>query len=135
MATGLILGIALLLSFLYLSYKKDKEYKLLDDKVGKDGYTELMAKSWANDIAGMQVLIKNGADLNAQDHEGMTALMHSCIRSDGLSEDSVDALEELITAGADPNLRRLKGERAVDLAYNLKHRKQVEFLEKYSDDS
>lgn len=126
LATGIPVAIAIGLAVAYRMYKADREYKSLSNKIGKDGYTELMCRSWAGDIKGVRELIKSGADINAQDQEGMTALMYACIRAD-----SKGLLEELLVAGADPNLRGVKGGRAIDLAYNRKHSKQVGILEKY----
>ncbi len=126
LATGLPVALILGAVVVYRMYKGDRDYQALLDKVGKDGCSELMCKSWAADIKGVKELISKGVDLNAQDKDGMTALMHACTRAD-----RIDVLKVLIEAGADPAMRRVTGERAVDLAYNRKHLKQVALLDKY----
>ena len=129
LATGLPVALIVGAVVVYRMYIGDRDYQTLLDKVGKDGRSELMCKSWAADIKGVKELISKSIDLNAQDKDGMTALMHACTRAD-----RIDVLKVLIEAGADPAMRQVTGERAVDLAYNRKHLKQVALLDKYTSE-
>lgn len=128
-ATGGPVAIVVGLVVAYRMYKSDREYRSLAKKAGKDGYTELMCAAWASDLKSVRKALHDGVEVDAQDQEGMTALMHACIRAD-----RVDVLKELMAAGANPSIRRASGERAIDLAYNRKHLKQVGLLENYSSE-
>lgn len=57
------------------------------------------------DASALILLIEYGADVNAQDQFGCTAL-HYC--------QNLDALKVLITHGADPNIRDAEGEYPID---------------------
>lgn len=58
----------------------------------------------------VRLLLGAGADVNARDKQGNTALM--------LSRDDVEQVELLLKAGADPNVRNLEGETALSKAYD-----------------
>ena len=57
-------------------------------------------------------LIKSGANLNAKDNDGKTALMYAV---DGI--ESLDIVKLLINSGADVNIKDNDGENALDHAY------------------
>lgn len=126
LAIGLPVALAVALAVVWQLFKSDRAYRRLGDKVGKDGYTELMCAAWGGDLKSVRSALADGADINAQDQDGMTALMHACTRAD-----NEKVLKELIDAGANAAIRRTSGERAVDLAYNRKHLKQVALLNEY----
>jgi ankyrin repeat protein len=54
----------------------------------------------------VKALIDRGADLNATDHDGQTALMRACLNTSIV----------LLNAGANPNLKDSEGETALSLA-------------------
>jgi len=56
------------------------------------------------------LLLAAGADVNAHDSKGNTALM--------LCRDDVEQVELLLKAGADPNVRNLEGETALSKSYD-----------------
>src|SRR5262249_25629924 len=58
----------------------------------------------------VRLLLAAGADVNARDKEGNTALI--------LCQDHVDQVELLLRAGADPNARNNKDETALSLSYD-----------------
>jgi len=55
-------------------------------------------------------LINAGADIDAQNKEGITALMNA------VEEDNFEVIKVLLEAGADSNLKNKKGESALSLA-------------------
>jgi len=59
----------------------------------------------------LSVLLKAGADVNARDKKGKTALMYA---ADGFC--SLDGLRLLLETGADPQLKDNQGQTALDLA-------------------
>jgi ankyrin repeat protein len=58
----------------------------------------------------VRLLLAAGADVNARDKRGSTALM--------LCQDNVEQVELLLKAGADPNVRNLEGETALSKSYD-----------------
>ena len=64
----------------------------------------------AGDVGGLKAALAAGADVNARDARGWTALMYAA--KEGRSQ----IIELLMKAGADPSLKGPKGETPVDLA-------------------
>jgi Domain of unknown function (DUF6438)/Ankyrin repeats (3 copies)/Ankyrin repeats (many copies) len=92
------------------------DWPMLGDASGaKPGVTALMSAAGKNDIAGLQRVLKAGADVNAQDSSGWTALMYA---SYGASKGVAQAL---LSAGADARLRSLTGQTAVMAAARPYH--------------
>jgi hypothetical protein len=76
-----------------------------------------MYAAWNGQTDRAQLLIGHGADVNARDKEGMTALM--CASVDGAcgsSDKGVSCVRALIAAGADVNARDDQGRTALMLA-------------------
>jgi ankyrin repeat protein len=73
------------------------------DQRDNKGNTALIANSSFADVAA--ALLKGGADVNAQNKVGETALMKAL---------DVDVAQTLLQAGADPNIRNAKGQNAVE---------------------
>lgn len=69
-----------------------------------------------------RVLIRQGADLNARQQGGFTALMEAAHRGHGLM------MEVLLAAGADPSLRNDDGQDAAELARASGHHQLVSRL-------
>ena len=75
------------------------------------GWTPLILASymWCGDRV-VPALLSAGADVDAQDANGMTSLMFAAAQS------NQDTVEALLAAGADPGLKNLDGKTAVDVA-------------------
>ena len=72
--------------------------------------TPLMNAIIATKPRKIATLIDDGANVDAQDADGMTALMYA------VTNDFYDAAAMLMQAGADPSLQNASGETALDLA-------------------
>lgn len=108
-------------SLLKAAVKGDTETvsRLLDDGVdinfkdGKNGLTALMLSSIAGQTGVTDLLLKKGADKNAQDNRGLSALMHAVIMGREI------IAETLVKSGADTALKDNKGDTALMLAEKL----------------
>ena len=69
------------------------------DSIGYDGDTPLHVLAWRNDLAGMELLIAAGADVNAQGEMDETPL-HIAIR-----QRNIPMIQALLEAGARDDLR------------------------------
>ena len=75
------------------------------------GFTPLVLATYLNQKAVAEILLKHGADVNAQDPMmGMTALMGVAFKG------SKDLVALLLEHGADPAIRSKQGETALDFA-------------------
>ena len=76
----------------------------------------------------VKILLRAGADINAQDAEGNTALMYIAQKS------NVNAVKMLIKAGADITLRNLLGKTAYDMACEQSRSRDIcELVNTYED--
>ena len=64
-------------------------------------------------LKAVSLLLQNGADINAQDDDGKTALHYavssSRVRSELYEQEQVDLLDTLLTKGANPNIKDKNG--------------------------
>lgn len=74
---------------------------------------QLLLQAATAPVASLQILIQRGARVNAQDRFGVTPLMEAVIGN------NIAAVRVLIAAGANPHLRDLRGDTALDLARQL----------------
>ncbi len=63
--------------------------------------------------ASARLILKAGADINARDVDGYTALMHACRNG------QIDIVKFLISSGADPTIRDSNGNTAAEIALSL----------------
>lgn len=78
-----------------------------------DGFTALMYAARFAPATVTALLIKSGANVNATDNAGETALMHAC-RNTAHGAENVQCL---MAAGANTSIRRVQGEKALHFAY------------------
>jgi ankyrin repeat protein len=78
-----------------------------------------MAAAAAGETSNVLFLLDSGAQMNARDHDGNTALMlaagagpHNAVRA----LETTDAAKLLLARGADPGVRNRHGETALKLA-------------------
>jgi len=98
---------------------------LFPDQLGKrkvetnsrdsDGDTPLHVIARRNDLKGIKLLIKAGADVNAIGDMGETPL-HAA-----LSQKNKEIIRALLQAGANPNIRSEFGETAMEKAAKMGH--------------
>jgi len=89
---------------------------------GRDGETPLLVArqwffEWRDRALGtkvLELLVKNGAQVNAADHTGYTLLMVAAVNK------KPDLVKLMLALGADPNLKNREGLSALDYARSLK---------------
>ena len=86
---------------------RDKNIANITDNTGT---TPLMWASMNNQISAMNLILKFGADINAQDDDGWTAL-HFAVASD-----SYKAVEFLLNNKSDANIKNLDEKKPIDIA-------------------
>jgi ankyrin repeat protein len=95
-------------------------YNPLSDKDKAKGMTPMMLAAAFGDSNAIKALLKQGAQVEARDMDGWTALHYATAGGDGpLSGKSMshrEALETLLDAGANINARTTKGDVALTLA-------------------
>lgn len=82
--------------------------------------TPLHRAKLAEDNRIISLLVENGADVNAQDKYGRTALIGIAAAANTSPENS----KLLIDLGADPNIRTTEGKKAIDFLYDRKKRQR-----------
>jgi ankyrin repeat protein len=99
-----------------LLIKKGADANNQDDR---EGFTVLMMVAyWSpNPIPLMRVLIDNGADVNLQNKDGLTALMFSI--ANFKNKESEKSIAFLLDSGANPNIKDKKGNTALDIATDM----------------
>jgi hypothetical protein len=66
-----------------------------------------------------KILIDRGANLDPQDNDGYTALVHAFEINSGAYTDRFNVIELLLARGCDPNLVDARGKTALDLAIEI----------------
>lgn len=127
----------------------------VNGSTGSTKVTPLMAAADAGNAEILQILLQTGADVDAADSNGNTALMDASLRGyEAIVQQLLDAganvdmvarrgrtallsaclwgkagvVDQLLSAGADPNARSSRGYTPLDLATSRKHTPVVELL-------
>jgi ankyrin repeat protein len=96
---------------------------------GDDDLTPLAEAAGANDVANIDLLLKAGAKINeCGPLYKLTPLMNAA------KFGGVDAVEELLHRGADPNLKSARGETAYDIAVRQGNSEVADILEPVTTD-
>lgn len=106
--------------------KKVADLLLLGDDpngVGENGWTPLMAASYAGHTQTVKLLLSSGANPNAIARDGATPLIMTALKG------HVDAARALLAAGADPKMTMKSGKTAFALAKERKQAKMVALLQ------
>jgi ankyrin repeat protein len=77
------------------------------------GGTELMARAFSARLEQVRALIELGADVNAKDNRGRTALMYAAGANEGTT---VEVIRLLLDKGADAAAKDVRGDTALDFA-------------------
>ena len=85
---------------------------------------DLIEAAQEGDTAAVQAMLAKGADVNAKDNTGQTALMFAAMVGDTAT------VEALLAAGADVNARNIGGATALIFAEAGGHTAVVELLKK-----
>jgi hypothetical protein len=93
--------------------RNKSENEKLKDKIGKNGYNEMMYCSSIGDINRLKELLEYGGDINLQDSDGVTPLMYS------LEKNNVEITKLLISYKPDFHLKTKRGNTVVDLGKKL----------------
>jgi ankyrin repeat protein len=79
--------------------------------------------------SAVQTLVANGAEVNARARGGMTPLLVQA--AEGYDTGSLESMEALLKAGADPNARDDDGETAIDYARSRQEGDKVALLQRF----
>jgi ankyrin repeat protein len=90
--------------------KFEAEKKEALDRIGMNGFTELMASAVTSDLEKIKQLIANGCNVNEVDEKGYTALMYAA------SNGRLESVRLLLSLGADKKIATKKGNTAIYFA-------------------
>ena len=75
----------------------------------------------------LKLLIENGAEVNARNDGGVTALMWA-VNKGSISSDTIKIVQLLIRNGADVNAKTARGKSALNWAEDYEHKTLVKIL-------
>jgi ankyrin repeat protein len=121
---NLVFGATAILVWLvfYIQKQNKSEAAELEDRLGKEGFNELMACAVDGNLERLLELLNYKADVDKKDNNGYTALMYAA--SNGRNE----VVETLLAAGADKSIKTKKGNTALDFAKKYAHSQICEML-------
>lgn len=99
----------------YIEKQNKSEAAEIRDKIGKDGFNEVMACAVDGNLERLLEMLSYKADIDKTDENGYTALMYAA--SNGRNE----VIKILLAAGADKSVKTKKGSTALDFATKYKH--------------
>ncbi|MGI4790468.1 MAG: ankyrin repeat domain-containing protein [Janthinobacterium lividum] len=110
---------------LLIAHGADVNFKVntyVNGKTG-EGVTALMQAAGSNQIGTVQLLLADGADIQATDPDGATALIYAVE-----SSNAIPLLKLLISCGLNVNVQPKHGENALQRAADIGHFENVKFL-------
>ncbi len=99
---------------------------LMEEEPGGDINSNLITAAIEGDVAGIQALLEQGADVNAKDSDGATALIFAA------SEGHKDVVKVLLDSGADVNATDFLGQNALVAASDGDYTEIAMLIEKVS---
>lgn len=101
----------------YVSLERFLNYKTIDlEEKTKQGWTPLMIAAYNHSLESVDLLIKKGADVNAQNYNLTSVLMYA--KSNSLISNSFKIIEKLIENGANIYLKDIYGKNVIDWVKN-----------------
>jgi methionyl-tRNA formyltransferase len=101
----------------YVSLERVLNYKTIDlEEKTKQGWTPLMIAAYNHSLESVDLLIKKGADVNAQNYNLTSVLMYA--KSNSLISNSFKIIEKLIENGANIYLKDIYGKNVIDWVKN-----------------
>jgi D-alanyl-D-alanine carboxypeptidase len=91
------------------------DIEALDTRKSRSGRRALNWAAWFDHPDAIRLLLKHGANIDAENATGFTALQHAA------ESGSLGAADALLAAGADANHRNAAGSRAADIARSQGH--------------
>ncbi|WP_306350562.1 ankyrin repeat domain-containing protein [Flavobacterium sp. '19STA2R22 D10 B1'] len=102
--------------------KSAKEDPKLVETMTPNGFTPLIIAAYNNQVDVVALLIRLGANTDAQDHSGNTALIGACFKG------YIDIIKLLIENGSNPNLTNYTQSSALIFAATYGHLEIVQYL-------
>jgi len=90
--------------------KNDEDRVTVNEKIGLNGFTKLMACSVNVELEEIKKLSEDGCDINQVDEKGYTALMYAA------SNGSTESVRLLLSLGANKEIKTSKGNTAIYFA-------------------
>lgn len=86
-----------------LFYSRDIELLNIRNEMGATALIDLCSRSVieSSDLNIISILLEHKIDINAQNHNGVTALMYCCRNIEHYTQEKIEAIELLIYYGAD----------------------------------
>lgn len=101
----------------YVSLERLLNYKTIDlEEKTKQGWTPLMIAAYNHSLESVDLLIKKGADVNAQNYNLTSVLMYA--KSNSLISNSFKIIEKLIENGANIYQKDIYGKNVIDWVKN-----------------
>jgi methionyl-tRNA formyltransferase len=92
----------------------------------KNGWNAIILATYNNHQKVFDILLKNGADINATNYKGTSVLMYA--KSAAVRDNNLQLMKAIIKNGANINHRDYKGRTVLSYALDDKHEEVIDFL-------